>query len=201
MKLSACLVVRNEVQRIGECLHHLRPLVDEIVLVDQSSDDGTVEVVKASQLVDRIAVDAPHGYCEASRGLSDSLATGDWRLVIDADERLTDDFARDLRILLESPLHGYRLFRRLYLDNVAVWEGDSHYRLFRKDRVIFLNELHTEPQPTSLRIHTPPYIAIDHFKSTDEHAQDKARYLALLDGPKPPTKMVSVKRDLVERTY
>ena len=40
--VSACLIVRNEEHTLGRCLTSLRGLVDEIIVVDTGSEDGTV---------------------------------------------------------------------------------------------------------------------------------------------------------------
>ena len=85
-KLSLCMIVRNEESRLGRCLESVRGLVDEIIVVDTGSDDGTISVAKKHG--------AKVGFFEwcddfsAARNASISLATGDWIMWLDADDIL-----------------------------------------------------------------------------------------------------------------
>ncbi len=47
--LSACLIVKNEEQRLPQCLESLRSLADEIIVVDTGSSDRTVASAKKHQ--------------------------------------------------------------------------------------------------------------------------------------------------------
>ena len=62
--------------------------VDEIVVVDQMSTDGTPEI--AERLADVFIRDVRHGHAEPSRELAASRSSGDWILILDADERMSD---------------------------------------------------------------------------------------------------------------
>ncbi|MHB8926767.1 MAG: glycosyltransferase [Bacillota bacterium] len=45
-KLSLCMIVRNEAAAVGRCLLSVEALVDEVIIVDTGSNDGTIEVCK-----------------------------------------------------------------------------------------------------------------------------------------------------------
>lgn len=172
--ISLNVVVRNEEARIEACLRDARPWVDEIVVVDQSSTDRTVELARA--LADVVVSDPAYGYCEASRKRAAENSRGEWILVLDADEVLSDECKSQLRGLTTRGRDGFRLMREFYLDGALEWRGDKHYRFFRNDRVRFLSEIHTEPQPTTTNIEELQFTCIVHHKSMAEQLADEERY-------------------------
>ncbi len=86
--ISAALIVKNEESMLQECLDSLRNVVSDIVVVDTGSTDSTKEIAAANNA--RV-FDFP--WCDdfsAARNVSLQHCTGEWILVIDADERLAD---------------------------------------------------------------------------------------------------------------
>ncbi len=99
-RISLCMIVRNEEETLDRCLSSVRGAVDEIVVVDTGSTDSTVEVARnhaASVVIHKWNDD----FSEA-RNLSLSSATGDWILVLDADEELTPESCARLREAVAS---------------------------------------------------------------------------------------------------
>ena len=90
MSLSAAIVVNNEAEYLDACLTSLRGLVDEIIVIDTGSSDGSVEVARAHGVV--VVVGGWQGDYSIARNRSLDLATGDWVLAVNADERLEGDF-------------------------------------------------------------------------------------------------------------
>jgi glycosyltransferase involved in cell wall biosynthesis len=85
MKLSACLIVKNEHDLLPRCLDSIREF-DEIIITDTGSTDDTVEIAK--KYTDKVY---HFKWCDdfsKARNYSLSKVTGDWVLVIDADEVL-----------------------------------------------------------------------------------------------------------------
>lgn len=85
-RLSLCLIVRDEEEMLPGCLASVRGSVDEIVAADTGSTDGTRALLVAAGA--RV-VDFP--WCDdfaAARNAALAAATGDYVLVLDADERL-----------------------------------------------------------------------------------------------------------------
>jgi glycosyltransferase involved in cell wall biosynthesis len=105
--ISACIVCRNEADRLGPCLDSLR-WVDEIVLLDLGSDDGAPDLARAAGA--RVITHAPVPIVETVRNVVADAAAGDWVLAIDPDERVTPGLAAELR----------RLAARQDLDAVVV---------------------------------------------------------------------------------
>lgn len=112
-RLSLCMIVRDEAWILDECLAAARPQVDELVVVDTGSTDASREI--AARYADRLlAVD----WCDdfaAARNVSLEAATGDWILVLDADERIAEDDFRRLRAAMGDPaFDGYYLPQQNY---------------------------------------------------------------------------------------
>ena len=94
MHLSLCMIVRDEAETLGACLESVRGVVDEVCVLDTGSTDGTVELARG--LGARVE---SFEWCDdfaAARNASLAMATGDWALVLDADERLSTPAARAL---------------------------------------------------------------------------------------------------------
>ena len=82
--LSLCMIVKNEEENLEKCLSLARPHVDEIVIVDTGSTDGTLEI--AQRYADRLDEIEWPGSFSVARNHSLELATGDYILILDGDE-------------------------------------------------------------------------------------------------------------------
>lgn len=86
MKLSACMVVKNEEKLLPQCLNSIKGIIDEIIVVDTGSVDGTIAIAKAYGAK---VYEHPWQHDFAfHRNQAFGYATGDWMLVIDPDEEL-----------------------------------------------------------------------------------------------------------------
>ena len=138
-RLSAVLIVKDEEEVLGACLDALRSAVDEVVVYDTGSSDGTRDVARARGAVVVGGFWDDHFGDARNRALAH--ATGDWVLSVDADEVLTGDTAALRRgcasapqglvqVVVESSTgggsphrsHPVRLFRR----GGFTWVGALH---------------------------------------------------------------------------
>ena len=91
-RISLCMIVRDEEEALPRCLRSAQHVVDEVCVVDTGSRDRTREV--ASAFGARV-VDVPwDDHFADARNASLAVATGDWVLVLDADEELASPDAR-----------------------------------------------------------------------------------------------------------
>lgn len=98
--ISLCMIARNESVFLGPCLHAIKPLVDEIVLVDTGSTDRTGDI---GRLYGARVYDFT--WCDdfsAARNFSLSRAAGRWILILDADEAIA---AEEFDLLRSSVCH------------------------------------------------------------------------------------------------
>ena len=112
-RLSLCMIVRNEEASLGRCLESVRSAVDEIVVVDTGSEDRTLDVAKAyGAKTKRIRWENDFA---AARNVSLDLATGDWVLLLDADEVIPASELPRLRAAVDKPFaDAYRMTTRNY---------------------------------------------------------------------------------------
>ncbi|MBW4667812.1 MAG: tetratricopeptide repeat protein [Cyanomargarita calcarea GSE-NOS-MK-12-04C] len=101
MKLSLCTIAKNEEAALPKCLGSVRNVVDEIIVLDTGSGDRTVEVAK------QFGAKVYHyQWCNdfsAARNEALKYVTGDWILVLDADETLTAEIVPQIKEVIESP--------------------------------------------------------------------------------------------------
>lgn len=95
-KLSVTVITRNEAADIGEALASVA-WADEIVVVDSQSTDETTAI--ARQYTDRVVTREWPGYV-AQKNHAASLASHDWILSLDADERVTPALAAEIGALM-----------------------------------------------------------------------------------------------------
>jgi tetratricopeptide (TPR) repeat protein len=100
MKLSVCMIVKNEAQMLGRNLPALAGQLDEIIVVDTGSSDGTAAVAQSCGA--RVFAFPWTNDFAAARNESLRHATGDWIVWLDADELLTADDLSALRRCLET---------------------------------------------------------------------------------------------------
>ena len=99
--LSLSMIVRNEETRLGDCLASVKALADEMVVVDTGSTDRTIEIARAAGArVEQITW--PGDFAPARNSALDFLS-GEWVLVLDADEQLRPEVIPSLRALMAQP--------------------------------------------------------------------------------------------------
>src|SRR5512140_116314 len=97
-RVTLCLIARNEEELLPGCLASVQGAVDELVLVDTGSTDGTRALARAAGAV---GVDRPwDDDFAAPRNLAVARATGEFILQLDADERLHAGAGRAIRAAL-----------------------------------------------------------------------------------------------------
>jgi glycosyltransferase involved in cell wall biosynthesis len=108
--ISAFIITRNEADNLPECLQTLK-FCQEIVVLDQQSDDDTAQLAKAFGARIITTKDWPGFGIQKQRALN--LTTGEWVLSIDADERIPPELAAEIQQAIRSnTAEGYYIKRR-----------------------------------------------------------------------------------------
>jgi glycosyltransferase involved in cell wall biosynthesis len=131
VKLTVTVITLNEAAHIAAALASVA-WADEIVVVDSGSSDGTVEIARRHATLVEVRDWAGYG---AQKNHAAGLASHDWILSLDADERVTPELADEIRTVLTRPqAHGYRMPRvTWYLGRwikSTDWYPDLQLRLY-----------------------------------------------------------------------
>ena len=142
--LSVIIITRNEQSNLDACLSSVCEVADEIVIVDSFSTDDTLSIAKSYRAVISSPPDWLGFGTQKNRALD--LATKDWVLSIDADERLTKELQNEIKAVLSNPLGDcYAIPRRSYycghLINYSGWNPDFVTRLFKRGTARFSDHL------------------------------------------------------------
>ncbi|MCD6134194.1 MAG: glycosyltransferase family 2 protein [Candidatus Omnitrophica bacterium] len=137
LPLSIVILTKNEEERIAECIESVLGWADEIIVVDDESNDRTREIAAdlgAKVLVKKMEIEGRHrnwAYSEARNG---------WVLSLDADERVTEELKKEIEaVLAKQPLFSaFTIPRRNYIGDYWLrWGGlypSAQLKLFRKDK-------------------------------------------------------------------
>ncbi|HHW13301.1 MAG TPA: glycosyltransferase [Firmicutes bacterium] len=191
-RVSLCLIARDEAGRLSRCLESAAGAVDEIIVVDTGSTDATPEIARRHGAM--VLCVAWADDFSAARNASLEAATGDWILILDADEELAPGAAAALRRLLADPVaEGYFVKIVNFVGRAGSGEAfpDVVFRLFRnRPEYRFRGAIHEqiaevirEQNPEAeFRIDTD--VVILHYGYLDQSLAEKdkpARNLALLE--------------------
>lgn len=112
--ISLCMIAKNEEACLERALRSVQSIVKEIVLVDTGSTDKTKEI--AAQFTEKI-IDFPWiDDFSAARNESIRHATGDWIIVLDADETIALQDHQLLLELINDHADAFLMTQRTYTD-------------------------------------------------------------------------------------
>lgn len=97
MSLAAVLIVKNEAAHLRACLETIS-WADEIVVLDAGSSDATYEI--AREFTDKVVVNADWQGFGIQRQRAEAMATSNWVLMIDADERVTPELRHSIQVAI-----------------------------------------------------------------------------------------------------
>lgn len=172
-KISAVINTRNEEQNLRYCLESVR-WCDEIVVVDMESDDRTVEI--AREFTDKIYTHKKVLAFDVARKFAVEQATGEWVLLIDADELVPKTLSARLRDVVDNneadavlmPFKNYLLGE---WNKFTGWWPDYHCRFFKKSAMEFSEHIHAYQhlKDSAKKISLPAQeeFAINHFAYRD----------------------------------
>jgi hypothetical protein len=144
MRISLCLIARDEEELLPDCLTSAREEVDEVILVDTGSRDRTAELARS--LGARVYRHRWRDDFAAARNAALNRATGEWILVLDCDERL-EPASRGLvrRAVASGAADGYLLRLANLSENGAIAEHWLALRLFcHRPEVRYQGRIHEQ---------------------------------------------------------
>lgn len=174
--------VYNEEQEVTNLIQSISDLVDNYIFVDDGSTDQTWEIItRLSAEYPVIAWKYPHtGLPETVKNTAKELVPdGSWILMLDADERLTDEAKAGIKEFFATGEDAN--WDYVYFDQLEIIDGQhvrsfNKCKLFRKEVVTFpLNNIHADDQFTGRG--TSRNWTVLHRKSSGKQVIREVEYL------------------------
>lgn len=136
-KITVVITAYNEEKSIAEAIKSARLITDDVLVVDTESTDETEQIARKMQC--KVVQFPFHRYVEPSREYAIASSKGEWILILDADERISPELAKEIKNMLIYTPHSYFYIRR---KNIFAgkkwlkhggWYPDSVLRLLKKD--------------------------------------------------------------------
>lgn len=182
MKISAVYIAKNEEKNIAHSLDSLKDSVDEFILVDTGSTDNTVNIFESYG--GKVFFQPWNNDFSTPRNMALSKATGDWIILLDADEYFSGETAKNLRRVIEEngSAEGL-LFNITNIERATGKEKDRFYNLraVRNQKgIAYKGRIHEElflcskPMDNLLRV-APELLNIIHTGYTAEISVEKSK--------------------------
>ncbi|WP_225442585.1 glycosyltransferase family 2 protein [Paenibacillus lycopersici] len=131
--ISLAMIVKNEQNYLDRCLKSVAGMVDELVVVDTGSTDRTKEIALSNG-----ALVFDFEWCgdfSAARNYAIEHTTGDWVLILDADEYFTEDCGALMRDFVQNGnrIGRFKVISRFDQDGQIHYSEDDSPRLFPRD--------------------------------------------------------------------
>jgi glycosyltransferase involved in cell wall biosynthesis len=204
-RISVVVNTLNEELNLPYALRSVRPWADEIVVVDMQSTDHTVEI--ARNFGAKLYHHDPTGFVEPARAFAIAQATGDWILVLDADEMVPVGLSHELKRLAASDSSEVVILPRAnYLLGATLehtgWgpRQDMLPRFFKKNCIVASGIIHRDlvPAPGAKvsRLDYNGQNALIHFNYLDS-----TQFIAKLNSYTSVEALQSLERTKPERPF
>lgn len=136
MKLSIVISTYNRAASLSRTLASVKPMADEIIVVDNESPDETTAVAK--KFGAKVYVRPNNLMLNVNKNYGFTKASGDWILCLDDDEEITAELAREIKDAMKAQdVSGYWIPRKNIIFGRfiqhGIWWPDQQLRLFKKD--------------------------------------------------------------------
>ncbi len=136
-KVSVVIITKNEEERIKDCIKSVLGWADEVIVVDDESQDKTVDIAKSlgvKVFVRKMDIEGKH------RNWAYAQAENDWIFSLDADERVTEELKKEITEVLKTnpKVNAFAIPRKNFIGDYWIrWGGlypSAQIKLFRKDK-------------------------------------------------------------------
>jgi len=138
MKITANIITLNEEKNIADVIKSVQQICDEVLVIDSLSSDRTCEIAEA--LGARVVKQAYLGD-GPQKAFGAPLATNDWILSIDADERLDANAIEAIKNfdLEHTPYDAFSFARKTFVGKhfIKLWYPDRVTRLYNRQKCTF----------------------------------------------------------------
>jgi (heptosyl)LPS beta-1,4-glucosyltransferase len=205
-KISVVINAQNVEADLPQALASVKSFADEIVVIDQSSTDKTLEIAKKAGA--KVFNHERVKYVELARDFAISKASGDWILVLDPDEEVPQTLAERIKEIIGKDEADYcRIPRKNiifghWMEHTHMWP-DYNIRLFKKGIVTWSDVIHAVPSTKGrgLDIDAKEDLAIIHnnYRSIEGFVERMNRYTTVQADRKIKSGYKFVWRDMLIR--
>lgn len=182
MKISACMIAKNEEKNIEKCINSYKEIVDEIIVVDTGSKDRTVEL--AEILGAKVYFFEWINDFAAAKNYALDKAKGDWIIFLDADEYFDSNSIEEIRKILTS-LNGTKYSaigcKMINIDKIndKIIDSFMQVRIFKNDkRIRYKSSIHESLSKKDDKLHIISFyndIQIYHTGYSSNINKEKAK--------------------------
>lgn len=150
--ITAVLFTYNEEKQVAEAMKSAKLLTDTIIVIDSESTDQTVRIAQAHGAS---VHSFPHSkYVEPAREFGIKKVSTDWVFILDADERITDELAGEIKTVLSSSL-GFTYFKvprkeyfakKIWLKHGGWWPNYQIRLIYTPSFKTWPSVIHATPQ-------------------------------------------------------
>lgn len=166
--ISASIVCLNEGEKLKKCLRSLVGFVGEIIVVDLGSGDESREI--AENLGAVVFRHKFVQYVEMVRNFAISKTKGEWVLILDPDEIISEKLKDELMEATKKKEYSAvniprkNIFFGKWISH-SNWWPDRHVRFFQKGKVVWSDKIHSYPKVDGKILELPKKedLAIIHF--------------------------------------
>ena len=134
--ISVVILAKNEEKRIQDCIKSILGWADEIIVVDDESNDKTREIAQslgAKVVIRKMDIEGRH------RNQAYAQAKNEWMLSLDADERPTEELKKEIKeVITDTKYSCFDIPLKTYIRDYWIrwggWYPASKVKLFRKSK-------------------------------------------------------------------
>lgn len=178
-KITAVVITKNEEAKIESCLKALN-FADEILVIDDSEDQTPVLAGKVA----KVKVISSTGTPTTLRNIGLEKASGDWILMIDADERLEENAETEIRKAVEENKYSAYAFPRKnfifgkWIEH-AGWYPDYQVRLIKKGKAVYSRLVHEVAEVKGETGRLNVHIIHNNYETISQFLDKLQRYTSL----------------------
>lgn len=181
--ISAVIVSFNQGKKLNNCLKSIDDFADEIIVVDLGSIDSSMQIAKKFNA--KIYHHKFVPFVELVRNYAISKADGNWILVLDPDEEVSDGLKAKLReVARDNKFAALNIPRKNIFFGRFIkhtnWWPDYHVRFFQKGHVEWTGDIHSYPKVSGniLKLEARESLAIIHhgYESVKQFLDRQNRY-------------------------
>jgi len=184
-RITFITFTHNSESKIKGLLENIKDIVDEIVVVDDGSEDRTINDAKSYNA--KVFLKKCWGTAEPNRMFALKQATNEWVLYLDPDERLNKSLKNEFRNLVEEAqkrgFSGYSIWRLDLTQKGEPIPGSEtmQIRVFKKSRALYKGIIHELPKINGQVLELPKEFLILHLTNNAFKKYMKYAYLVNLE--------------------